>query len=370
MSDAQPTRPAPGTASSARAVDVTGAPRSSSPGVFAPPEVAARPAAGRRAWWVRPVAWAVTFTGLILVGMSAGQLWFAATVVEGPPVPAVTAAPGQGEAPLSTGLVVMPNVLGLDAATVARVLADGGVTAQVVRSEAPAAGPVGVVTSQVPRPGDPVEDVVEVVLSAELVVPGSVVGAAAAVARAELEALGAVVQVVRTVDPTQSEGVVLASDPAPGQVLGSVIVLTVADAGQALAFGDMDTVARDGCGGARDASVNGVAVDGGIGCSLNEGEVSFGEWVLARQGVLFEALAGVEDSGQQGSGVVRIFGDGVLLVEVPVSYGASSAVRVDVSGVLRLRVEAQPTAGEPFVVLGDALVRGTQEQVDAIAAAQ
>lgn len=326
-------------------------------------------AATRSRGWVRPTAWALGVVGLLAVGAAGAQLLLPRTVVAGAEPAPAEASVGS---PPTEAAALMPNVLGLDEATSRRVLADAGVTAAVTTDGEPAAGPPGVVTAQEPQPGDDAGHAVVLTLSEPVTVPGDITGAAADDARATLEALGAVVRVTRSVDPARPEGVVLSTDPPAGQPLGSVIELVVADPGQAVSLSQLRRLESAGCSTISGGTVNGRSVEDSITCTdrASTEEPATSEWILARHGVALEATVGMLDREEQGSGTLRILGDGSVLSETAVSYGTADAIRVDVRGVLRLRVEFASTSGQPTAVLGDARVLGTEQQVAAILDAQ
>ena len=302
--------------------------------------------------------------GLLLVGGAGTQLLMPRTVVAAPAATSDKVGPQSAETPST----VLPDVLGLDEETARRVLADAAVRAEVRVDTAPAAGPAGVVVAQDPAPGMELAGAVTLTLSERVDVPEGVVGVQVQEARTLLEGLGAVVWVTRTVDLTQPEGVVLSSTPAVGEALGPVVNLTVASPGQGVSLTDLSRVDSDSCSRLSQGSVNGVAVEDSLECDVEVGDEgpAYAEWVLGRHGAVLEATAGALDSGEAGTATVRVLGDGAVLAEVPVQYGATTPLRVDVTGVLRLRVEVHATGGAPTVVLGDARVLGTQEQVTAL----
>ncbi len=316
--------------------------------------------------WLRPVAWVAGALGLLLVGATAGQLLFPRTVVEPGAVPTVVAEP------IATAAPVAPDVLGLDEATARRVLSDAGLAVEVVTTTAPAAGPEGLVVAQDPLPGDEPGPTVTLTLATTIAVPAGAVGVGVEEARTVLESLGAVVRVTRTVDPTAREGVVLSADPAPGQPLGTTVTLVVAEAGEGVLLTQLRRVDSTSCSSVSEGTINGAVVQDSVVCDepSSEPRTAGASWVLARSGSVLEATLGMLDRGEQGTAVLRVIGDDRLLSETPVAYGGTAPLRVDVRGVLRVRIEVQITGGDPTVVVGDGRVVGTAEQVAALLAAQ
>lgn len=316
-----------------------------------------------RAW-----AWLTTVAGAVIIGFAISQLLMPPSVtserVASMPAPSSSATP-------TVGPVVMPNVLGLDSVSAQRVLLDAGVGAEITFDTRPAAGPEDVVVAQTPTTGEVVDGELRLTLSTAVTIP-EVIGVSIGDARATLEELGAVVQVTRAVDPTSPEGSVLSIDPAVGQPVPAVVVIVVADPGEALSLTSLSPVDEEACGSVSSATLNGVVVQDSVRCSSNRDGPSFSDWVLARQASALEMTLGVADSGNKGTAHVRVLGDDAVLMDTDVTYGASSKASLDVRGVLRLRVEvtfADPK-NSPTVVLGDARLLGTAEQLAAIEAAQ
>ena len=227
------------------------------------------------------------------------------------------------------------------------------------------------VALQDPMPGEDPTAGVTLTMSEQANVPAGVVGAPVAAARTALEALGTVVQVTRAVDLTQPEGVVLSADPAPGQPLTSVVKLVIADQGDAIALANLNRVDGQGCSSTSRATLNGAAVQESPSCRVAPSSApAYIDWLLARQGVVVQGTVGVLDSGKAGKAIVRFYGDGAVLAEVPAQFGASTPVSVNVTNVLRFKVEVVATEGEPTVVFGDGRVLGTADQIAAIRDAQ
>lgn len=316
-------------------------------------------------WWVRPLGWVLGVLGLILIGFAAGQLFMPRTVVA--PDRAI-ATEAVDPVVAEEAVVTMPGLLGLTADTVSRVLADAGISTAVKTTTAPAAGPEGVVIAQSPAAGADVIGDVTVTLSEAVLAP-ELVGLAVAEARDLVESLGAVVQVTREVDPTAADGTVLSSEPTEGQPLGVMVSLVVADAGDALSLSELRFAERAGCRTISQSTLNGTTVQDSILCQP-EDDPATADWVLSRRVSALEAVVGVADQGNTGEATVRVLGDGVLLAEARARYGETTDIRVDLRDVLRLRIEVVTVSGEPDVVLGDARLLGTADQLAALEAGQ
>ncbi len=312
---------------------------------------------------MRPVGWILGILGLLLIGFAGGQLLFPRTVVA--PELAAEPAPTESiEVPEEAPVPTMPDILGLSEETVARVLSDAQIVAEIVTERAPAAGPEGVVIVQVPAPGAEVTDEVTVTFSESVVMP-ALVGLTTAEAREVVEQLGAVVQVTREVDPSVVEGTVLATQPAAGEPLGVVVSLTVADTPDALSLAQLRMVERDDCRTIRQSTLNGNSVQDSIECSPRQDAAS-AEWVLSRRVAALETTIGVADRGDVGSATIRIYADGELVGESAAQYGEASEIRVDLRNIMRMSIEVTTESGEPTVVLGDARLLSTADQLAAL----
>lgn len=261
----------------------------------------------------------------------------------------------------ATAVATMPDLLGLTADTVARVLADAGVTAEVSTAAEPAAGPEGIVVGQSPSPGEEVSGSISLTVSEPALAPDTI-GMPIGDARRLVEGFGAVVQVVREVDPSVAAGTVLSVSPAVGEPVGPVVTMVVADAGDALTLSAIDFTDETGCATTQKAMLNGIAVQDSIYCRVQDGNAG-AEWVLSRRVAALEATVGTSDTGEPGRATVRVFGDGALLAETRAVYGETTALKVDLRDVLRLRMEVSVIDGDPTIVLGDARLLGTSAQL-------
>lgn len=263
----------------------------------------------------------------------------------------------------------MPSVLGLDRDVAQTVLGDaglGGLTTSVV--ERPAAGPIGMVLSQKPSPGTDTVSAIELTISTPALIP-DVMGKDLGDGRSQLEQLGAVVEIVPRFDPAVPKGQILEVSPRVGETMPTVVTLTVGDPGDALTLASVSQVERDDCGTIDSASVNGKPVGDSLRCTPGS-DPAYVEYSLARHAAALEALVGSDDRGGTGTGTVTILGDGRVLSSIPVAHGRSEPIRVDVAGVMRLRIEATTpdTDQRPTVILGDARLLGLPDGLDAIAA--
>lgn len=321
------------------------------------PEPDARPAPRRRVSrrLIVIVSAVALGTGLVVVGFGLGQLLLPRTVV-------AASDPEPDVAESRAEQIVVPDVLGLDEATARRVFTDAGVDATVTLSDRPSGGPVGLVVAQEPAAGGTWDsEPLTLVLSSEAAVP-DVAGLSAADARFALERLGAVVTFSRVVDQTAAEGTVVSSSPAAGTTLGLIVDLAIADAGESITLGSLRSINSDGCSVQSRGSINGTSFDDSVSCEAG-GDVSSREWVLGRHASVLESSLGILDSGEAGTATVRVLGDGVLLLSQEVPAGTSADIRVDLRGVLRLRIEVSGPSDDVDLVFGSAIIRAPEAEL-------
>lgn len=291
--------------------------------------------------------------GLVLLGAGLTQQFFPKTVVE------AAATEPEGEVEGTVEATTVPDVLGLDESTARRVFTDSGIAQRISITERPAGGPAGLVVAQVPAAGTtPSDDPIELTVSTAVAVP-DVAGLSSEDARDQLEQLGAVVTFTRVVSADAAEGTVLAVNPAVGETLDLLVDLSIADAGASITLGSVDAISNDGCQILSRGAVNGVALDDSVGCGAST-EGASREWTLGRHATTIEATLGLLDTGERGIATVRFIGDDVELFKQEVAFGTSSQIRVDVRGVLRLRVEVTGSSSELVAVMANAIVRAPE----------
>lgn len=320
----------------------------------------------RKASWVVRFRWPAVALGLVLLGGSLTYLLVPPTFVTGD---AISVDPADLVAAAEREAQAMPSVLGLNGDVAQTVLADAGLSGiETELVERPAAGPVGMVLSQNPSPGtNPVESI-ELTVSTPTQMP-DVMGKSLDDARAQLEQLGAVVEIVPRFDPTVPKDQVIEFVPKTGETVPTVVTLTVADPGDALTLASVSSIDYDSCSTVDGVTVNGATVGDSIECDSGE-DVAYIEYALSRNASALEAQVGTNDRGGTGAATVTVWGDGRQLATVEVWLGQSVPLRADVTGVMRLRIDVTTVGTEqnPSVVLADAKLLGLPAGLDAIAA--
>lgn len=268
----------------------------------------------------------------------------------------------------------VPDVRGLTLVDAKQALADLDLDpSAVTTTEIEWAGAPGLVIAQDPVVGEVFSGTLTLTLSKQASVP-DVIGKSRADAVDALRALGTEPAVVEEFDARAPAGSVLRVDPGVGSALPNEVTLTVAEAGSSLylsVLAEASTSSENATSCySGEVSLNGTAYTDALACSTrSEGEEAVASWVLGRHADLFTATAGVSDSDDpEATGVVRVLADGAEVARVSVSYGSPVEIKADVSGALRLDlIVSSPTGSD--IHLGEALLRGTDSQIDALEAA-
>ena len=312
--------------------------------------------------------WASLVVGLLLVGAALSYL-FAPPVAA--PEKVVTIQGGAASADeASQARQGMPSVTGLSLETLRAVMRDAGAAdVEIVTKSAPAPGPAGRITAQDPAAGAPITERVTVTTSSPLTMP-DVTGKDFTAVRADLQGQGAVVRATPVIKPGAKIGTVLASVPAAGENVPTVVTLSVADPGQALSLSDLDDTDASECYGSRSITFGNQSDLTGITCSLSgEGE-TYAEYALDGNALSFAFTLGFDADAGRGSATVRVLGDGKQMASVQVSEKPQQQ-RIDVTDVRTLRIEVTGNAtavdNPPIIAFGDAVLQGRPDQIDALA---
>lgn len=313
--------------------------------------------------------------GLLLAGAGAGHLlWPQPTAVitgdtDSPTsLPMGTGTPSAGPAGADAGGTLMPDVLGLDAASARQVFTDYSITTTLSTTTTPAAGAPGRVIAQKPRAGEAIGPVT-LTLSSATPMP-NVAGTAFTTARDQLQKLGANVLIRRVVRPQAQAGTVLSTTPAAGANLPQQVELAIADPGELVLWSQLRAGADGGCAVVDNTptSVGGQQVTGGVSCRPGQ-EARYAEAVTAGRAQLFVATLGLDDTAGREPAQVAVYGDDLTrpLKRVTVGSGKATALSVPIRGVIRLRVQVTgPAEATSRVIFGDAGVLGDPVELDQV----
>jgi hypothetical protein len=247
--------------------------------------------------------------------------------------------------------VQMPDLIGLQEDDAIEVLAAEGIS-DYVTAELASLNPPGEVLKQLPSPGSSIRGQVTLTIAIPLPAMPDYVGTRFGEARGELEGWGVSVIEEKVLNDERPDGEVIASTPAAGDQIGSEVVLQVAVAPVVGALGvDVEEVGG-GAGQYLDYPDRGpVEIDGELyeasvftyasSDYTKPGDLAYWEYNLGRDWESFEAMVGLlDDSSFEQGGRFRIILDGATIWEEDVEFGEAKPIEINVSGGLRLRLEA------------------------------
>ncbi len=116
---------------------------------------------------------------------------------------------------------------------------------------------------------------------------------------------------------------------------------------------EIPTVSTDYCGSARwrvgVRSLNGNIYTDSLSCGTRRvGDSGWADFKLSRAYRTLNTVFGVEDTSTSSNDIfrVRIYGDGRLLLQFDSGFGSTRPVNLNVSGILRLRLEVEKISGD------------------------
>lgn len=197
--------------------------------------------------------------------------------------------------------------------------------------------------------------------SASGVMP-NVVGMTEDGARAELVGV-TITTTTQTAPDGTPGGIVLDQDPAAGSDITGSVTLTVSDSDVTSYLSDLPQVSGEVDTDA-DSELNGKHQLHALGSDTEygDGDVSFN---LGRHYTKLTANVGLDDSSEadKAAVTVEVFGDSQKLSQMSVKFGQPKKLKVDVTGVLRLRIRWSRTDNDvddvgdlraAYLVIGDA----------------
>ncbi len=177
------------------------------------------------------------------------------------------------------------------------------------------------------------------------------------------------------VDTTHAGGTVIAQDPPAGQPLNGTMQLTVARSPEIVYLDSLTPADGSWSQADSNAQLGGQtmihSVIGDVsGCSDSSTQTV--EYNLSKGYRKFQATAGVDDQSPDSGMTVnmQIFGDNRQLSSDTISFGKPTPISVDVSGVLRLKIQFQPVSTgscyqTSYFDLGTAQLQGLPGEVPA-----
>lgn len=309
----------------------------------------------------------VLLLGILLVG--AGLGWTARTLTASPADTESTVQVVEAPSGSDSGVVVMPDVRGLETVDATQALADAGLgSSAVTLVDRPSAQPAGTVVDQDPVGGTSGATEVTVYVAVTGAIP-ELVGTDGSAAIQTLVELGVNAAVTEVFDPASPEGLVLALDPPAGSPLTEDVTVTVAGPPGSLYLDELD--AQNGCSTGA-SNVNGTTYQHSLSCSASATPRST-TYLLNRRTVQLTGLLGVGDTSDNDYvGTVVVRGDGQQLFTAQVVYGAVVPFTVPTGGVLQLQIEyslAESDDRSPSgnVVIADPRLVGSPAEIDLLA---
>jgi hypothetical protein len=305
----------------------------------------------------------LALTAVVGGSVALGWWWAASTIVTG----VTTSEPDVVEVPVSSLAdgAVMPDVRGLAPDDVLQVLADSGIPAADVQIvERAAAGPSGVVVEQTPVFGTLDPTGIEIVVSTPATMP-ALLDANDDDAFEQLLALGAAVEVVEVYRPGATIGLVVATDPAAGDILPATAVLHVTAQPATALLTELDH--SSGCSSVDTVEIGDSDMPDSLSCTSASNTRRIA-WQLDGAVDRLTAVLGLEDAAPAGARVsVSLVGDGTSLGQWDVAPGA--VVRVDIltSGVAKFEIVVAAIA-EPGtdLLIGTPTAYGASDPIAAL----
>lgn len=269
--------------------------------------------------------------------------------------------------------VAAPNVLGLREEEARQVLVDAGADPASTRFvKAPSAGEPGLIVIQDPPAGVPAPDGFTLSVSDPAITP-ELVGKPIDETRDALDALGARVRVTSRYDPAQPEGTVLEMTPPPGAPLSPEVAIVVSAAPSSAFLSTLDPI-ESNCSRGTD-SVNGTDYQQSLRCPAQDaGRARPVVYLINRLASRLEAVIGQSATSDPGSAVhFAVRGDDRVLAEGTARYGEALPITADLTGILRLSIEATiidrpDDVDRPTLVFGSATVIGGPDEIDQLTA--
>jgi serine/threonine-protein kinase len=179
------------------------------------------------------------------------------------------------------------------------------------------------------------------------------------------------VNTVDQVNATAADGTVIAQDPKAGDPLGDAVTLTVARQAVVAYLDSLRLATGEWSESGRSATIAGTNYLHAVGEDVDARTAPrFVEYNVAKGFRRLTATAGIDDNS--GDSTLRmqleIFGDGRELLNKPIPFGTQVPIDVDISGVLRLKIQYEGVSGRPccaanYLALGTAELLGLPGEV-------
>jgi hypothetical protein len=275
-----------------------------------------------------------------------------------------------------TDRVIMPDLKGKTEDEARAELSDRGIEESSINvDERESLKKAGTVIDQVPDSGLDVTGSVNLVVAKPVGVVPDFTGKAISDVRDWASEREIKVREVKVLDDTRAEGEVIGTTPKSGQKASSEIAVQVATKPVVQTLADLEPVSRDQCDetDSGEASVDGTSIQDSLSLLPSYGPYSSHEpcvlqYDFGRDWSRLKATLGIIDTAPVDTKIrLEIFGDDKELYNDVIAFGSSAPLDLDMTDVLRVRIQATfisgPTDAEPWLVLGNLRRIGSPDQV-------
>jgi len=261
--------------------------------------------------------------------------------------------------------VFMPDLIGQTEDEAREELGEIGVEDDVQVVERESLEEAGTIIEQVPSSGQRISGSVNLVVAKPVGPVPDFVGQQISDVEEWAEERGIEVRTEEILDDAVSDGEVIATTPAADAEATSEILVQVARTPVISNLAEVDSVGND-CSNyeSGEAQVNGDSYANSLMLRASECGVEFN---LGRDWQRLKATIGLRDDSDSGASYrFEVFGDGTSLLNEVVTIGEIREVDVDVTDVLRLRIQITRIGDDAYgyAVWGGIRVVGSPDQVE------
>jgi serine/threonine-protein kinase len=166
------------------------------------------------------------------------------------------------------------------------------------------------------------------------------------------------------IDATAADGTVIAQDPAAGAAIGDKVTLTIARQAELVYLDSVEPASGDWSSNVKNTDIAGKNYLHAVGNAVGQETRTEGvEYNISKGFRRFTATVGIDDNAGDSALKMQleIFADGREVFNKPVPYGTPVPVDVDISGVLRLRIQWEGVSGGDRCCTTNYIVLGTAE---------
>ena len=265
----------------------------------------------------------------------------------------------------------MPDLVDMTQEEAEAALADLGVDETKIQiEEQESLEDPGTVVDQVPSSGSKISGTVTLTVAKAVGPVPDFEGQQISDVRDWADAIGITVREEQVLNDELPEGQVVATTPAAGQDATSEIKVQVATKPVVGSLVDVEMLSHDGCYGIEtgEASVNGDFLQDSLMATPSSNYPCVMEYDFGRDWKSLKFTAGIGDDSPSDTKVrIEVFADGKELLNKQVAFAETSDIDLDVTDVLRLRIQVTWLQGDPYydttAVLGNLRRIGSPDSV-------